>query len=1160
LKATKYLAVLSVILLGSASAVSAAPHWEFIAGRFLGEASKVSSKDDRTACEKLLRSAREAMKANNLPVAEKLLQEAESMDVEFSVLYVGDTPKKLKRDLEANRAVAKAAAKRPSQVAQPSKPLDSAASAPSKPESMTRPGGKADSVQMPTDEPERLPNMPSKALSASRDPFGRATVSSPPATDVTDVDLPKGEVLRGVKGESAPAGSRSAPNGRLGQTAAPIQAAVPASKKSIDNSARANDAMSAVYNPQNDPTSNRLAAVELPADTLENAAPLDVIEQVPTQGAMDLVQQGEQALRSGNKDEALDYFRRAYKLRDQLDPATAKSVQGHLQLLAAPAQIGKANDVADTLIEDVAKQQKQVQRQLASDVVKQQEAARKMLEKDPKGAVAAIREAQTNVRAAKVDQQFRATQLAKLDRTLAEFDKFISDHRAQIEADDANKSVLEEVDRRRKHRQEVQTKLSSLVDEYNRLSDEKRYEEAELLARKARELDPENPLAIQLVRESMMIRNFSRQTDLQERKEKGFSDTMLSVDEAAVPTDPNNPFQYDAKKWGDLVARRSGKYGPKQRLNERELEIKRKLTTPVEVRFNERPLGEVLTTLANMAGVNLHIDETGLIQEGLSLETPVSLNLTHEVMLKSALQILLEQRHLTYLIKNEVLNITSESKKAGDLYTVTYNVADLIVPIPNFPHNASMGLAGAYQDAQAHQKFATPKGVLAPTTLVTGAAAGPQGANGVDAAILQQIRNNGAGSSGGSMANGPGIGPGPGGAGGGAQADFDQLIELITSTISPSTWDEVGGPGAIQEFRGNFSLVVSQTQDVHDQIVDLLDQLRRLQDLQVTIEVRFITLNDRFFERIGVDFQFNVETNTTPVNVRSPSPSATVGLSPDSASAGQLPTVTTNNELQFRQGSFGLALPSFGGFDTANSAAAAGRFGFAILSDIEAYFLLTAAQADTRSNVLQAPKVTLFNGQQASVSDTTQMPFVISVTPVVGDFAAAQQPVIVVLSEGTFLTVQAVVSANRQYVRLTVVPFFSTIGHVDTFTFQGTKTTTKGSTSSSNTGGNNGTTAANGNNETTTTEGITLQLPTFSFVSVSTTVSVPDGGTVLLGGIKRLSEGRSEVGVPILSKLPYINRLFKNVGIGRDTQSLMMMVTPRIIIQEEEEARLGIQP
>jgi hypothetical protein len=38
--------------------------------------------------------------------------------------------------------------------------------------------------------------------------------------------------------------------------------------------------------------------------------------------------------------------------------------------------------------------------------------------------------------------------------------------------------------------------------------------------------------------------------------------------------------------------------------------------------------------------------------------------------------------------------------------------------------------------------------------------------------------------------------------GGGTQADFDALIELITSTIEPDTWTDVGGPGAIDEFSG----------------------------------------------------------------------------------------------------------------------------------------------------------------------------------------------------------------------------------------------------------------------------------------------------------------------------------------------------------------------
>jgi general secretion pathway protein D len=191
----------------------------------------------------------------------------------------------------------------------------------------------------------------------------------------------------------------------------------------------------------------------------------------------------------------------------------------------------------------------------------------------------------------------------------------------------------------------------------------------------------------------------------------------------------------------------------------------------------------------------------------------------------------------------------------------------------------------------------------------------------------------------------------------------------------------------------------------------------------------------------------------------------------------------------------------------------------------------------------------LFNGQTGFVSDTSQRPFVMSVVPVVGDFAAGHQPVIVVLSEGTSLSVQAVVSPDRRFVRLTLVPFFSSIGEVDTFTFTGSRSS------------DSGTNVADPSNDTDTVQnnqreiisGTTVQLPTFNFTTVSTTVSVPDGGTVLLGGIKRLSEGRNERGVPMLSKLPYINRLFKNVGIGRDTQSLMMMVTPRIIIQEEEE-------
>ena len=64
----------------------------------------------------------------------------------------------------------------------------------------------------------------------------------------------------------------------------------------------------------------------------------------------------------------------------------------------------------------------------------------------------------------------------------------------------------------------------------------------------------------------------------------------------------------------------------------------------------------------------------------------------------------------------------------------------------------------------------------------------------------------------------------------------------------------------------------------------------------------------------------------------------------------------------------------------------------------------------------------------------------------------------------------------------------------------------------------------------------------------------PDGGTVLDGRAEDApARGATSSALPFLSKIPYLNRLFKNVGIGRETRHIMIMVTPRIIINSEEE-------
>ena len=59
------------------------------------------------------------------------------------------------------------------------------------------------------------------------------------------------------------------------------------------------------------------------------------------------------------------------------------------------------------------------------------------------------------------------------------------------------------------------------------------------------------------------------------------------------------------------------------------------------------------------------------------------------------------------------------------------------------------------------------------------------------------------------------------------QADFDSLINVITSTIDPTTWDSAGRAGSIVKFPNNMTLVVSQPREVHEVIEDLLAKMRQ---------------------------------------------------------------------------------------------------------------------------------------------------------------------------------------------------------------------------------------------------------------------------------------------------------------------------------------------
>lgn len=77
------------------------------------------------------------------------------------------------------------------------------------------------------------------------------------------------------------------------------------------------------------------------------------------------------------------------------------------------------------------------------------------------------------------------------------------------------------------------------------------------------------------------------------------------------------------------------------------------------------------------------------------------------------------------------------------------------------------------------------------------------------------------------------------------RTSLQNLIEAITSTIAPQSWDEVGGPGSIAPI-GN-ALLISNEESVHEQIEALLDLFRKRWGTLRTVSVRayWVWLNDQ---------------------------------------------------------------------------------------------------------------------------------------------------------------------------------------------------------------------------------------------------------------------------------------------------------------------------
>src|SRR6185503_13662808 len=178
------------------------------------------------------------------------------------------------------------------------------------------------------------------------------------------------------------------------------------------------------------------------------------------------------------------------------------------------------------------------------------------------------------------------------------------------------------VEDQQKKRIEIDDKMAALVEEFNRLIDEQRYPEAEVVAKKARAMEPENPIVDQLIRQSKVLHRLASQQDIYERKGDGFIEALTAVEESSIPGDFNILFP-KAHDWNSLTKRRSEMEATgNSRQSERERRIEASLKTPVLLKYDKRPLRDVMDDLARLADINIHLDQQGMAIEGITYETP----------------------------------------------------------------------------------------------------------------------------------------------------------------------------------------------------------------------------------------------------------------------------------------------------------------------------------------------------------------------------------------------------------------------------------------------------------------------------------------------------------------------------------------------------------
>jgi hypothetical protein len=222
------------------------------------------------------------------------------------------------------------------------------------------------------------------------------------------------------------------------------------------------------------------------------------------------------------------------------------------------------------------------------------------------------------------------------------------------------------------------------------------------------------------------------------------------------------------------------------------------LEEPVEVNFLDLPLNDCLDYLAHTTKIPMQLDTQTLTDEGVPLNAPITLKLK-ECRLKSVLHLLLEPMQLAFLYEDDLMVVTTATRAGEKLFTRTYPVRDLF-----------------------HGRLGADVRTQAPNNAAGNAKGG--GFFGIDIQVAQGF---GGGLAGRGIAGGHVADPDGRAFGAPEPPRWDDLVDAIITTIEPDSWANLSGPGTLVYVKETGCLVIKQTRSAHDQILQLLRDLRK---------------------------------------------------------------------------------------------------------------------------------------------------------------------------------------------------------------------------------------------------------------------------------------------------------------------------------------------